>query len=69
MAKPKPPPGLNITTIRTAELLIERHGDEALKFAEAQLTRLAREGSEASSVDWQSVILAITHLLQEKRRK
>jgi hypothetical protein len=68
MATPKQPPGLNITTIRTAELLIERHGDEALKFAEAQVARLAREGSDASSVDWNGVILAIKYLLQEKPR-
>jgi|RhiMethySRZTD1v2_1073278.scaffolds.fasta_scaffold2203435_1 hypothetical protein len=69
MAKAKPPQGINITTIRTAELLIERHGDEALKFAEVQAERLERAGSESSAVDWRDVIAAIKKIQEEKKRK
>ena len=69
MAKAKPPQGVNITTIRTAEMLIERHGDEALKFAEAQAERLERAGSESSAVDWRDVIAAIRRIQEEKKRK
>jgi len=50
-------------------MLIERHGDEALKFAEAQAERLERAGSESSAVDWRDVIAAIRTIQEEKKRK
>ena len=68
MAKGKKPSDVNITTIRTAETLIERHGDNALAFAQEQADRLAKIGSHASAVDWQAVIAAIKHLQAAKRR-
>ena len=66
MPEPKPPPELNITTLRTAEMLIERHGSEALAFAEAQAARLLAEGKKTSPVDWQAVVAVIRHLLATK---
>jgi hypothetical protein len=69
MAEPKGPPDINIATIRTAETLIERHGDGALAFAQAQADRLAKTGSETSAVDWRGVVLAIKQILAGKKRR
>ena len=68
MAKAKPPQGVNIATIRTAQTLIERHGDQALKFAESQAERLERTGSESSAVEWRDVIAAIRRIQEDKKR-
>jgi hypothetical protein len=62
MSNPKSPPGVSITTIRTAELLIERHGDGALSFAEEQVRRFALTGG-GTLVDWEAVVSAIKEIL------
>ena len=67
MAKPKQPPEINISAIRTAETLIERHGEGALAHAEMQADRLAKAGSPSAD-EWQAVIAAIKHIRAEKRR-
>ena len=68
MAKSKAPPDVNVATIRTAETLIERHGDGAAAFAQAQADRLAQTGHQTSAVDWRGVVLAIEQIQAAKRR-
>lgn len=63
LSNPKSPPTVSITTIRTAELLIERHGDAALSFAETQVQQAARMGGGETLVDWESIVLAIKGIL------
>ncbi len=66
MPNSKKSPDVNVKTIRTASLLIERHGMDALAFAEAQAERLATEGHIGSAAEWRAVAaagrqVALTH--------
>lgn len=58
----KPPGTVAMTALRTAEMLIERHGAKALAFAEEQVRRLAQAGAAESAVDWRAVVEAIKEL-------
>jgi hypothetical protein len=69
MAKPQEPPDVNVRTLRTAKTLIERHGDGALAFAEAQAERLFKDGSKASALEWRAVAAAIRHLSAGPRQR
>jgi hypothetical protein len=57
------------TALRTAQILIERHGEGALAFAKAQAQQLARSGADASAADWRAVVAAIESLLAAKSKK
>ena len=48
--------------IRTAEMLIARHGKKALTFARDQMERLAAAGALDSAADWRAVVWAIEDL-------
>lgn len=62
MSKPEEPPGVDVRTLKTAKTLIERHGEGALAFAEAQAARLAQDGNAKSAAEWTAVAAAIRHL-------
>lgn len=67
MAKPEEPPDVDVRTLQTARTLIERHGDGALSFAEAQAARLAEDGKKKSAAEWAAIAAAIRHLTPPKR--
>jgi hypothetical protein len=67
MAKPREPAGVDVRTLRTAKTLIERHGDGALAFAEAQAERLGKGGSKSSAEEWNAA--AIRHLSAGPRQR
>lgn len=48
--------------IRTAELLIERHGAAALDFARTQMRHLAKKGAAEAAADWRAVVDEIEKL-------
>jgi hypothetical protein len=49
-------------------MLIQRHGDAAKGFAQAQADRLIKDGSEAGAVEWRRVVAAICEIQTEKRK-
>jgi hypothetical protein len=47
---------------RTAQVLIDRHGDEALRVATERAEILATEGDQEASKGWQQVVARIREL-------
>ncbi len=66
MPNSKKSPDVNVKTIRTASLLIQRHGMAALAFAEAQAGRLTTEGHSSSAAEWRAVAAAVRHVTSAK---
>jgi hypothetical protein len=68
MSQLDPLPAVHVAAVRTAEMLIQRHGDAAKGFAQAQADRLIKDGSEAGAVEWRRVVAAICEIQTEKRK-
>jgi hypothetical protein len=56
------------TAVRTAELLIERHGAGARDFVRQHLTRLEAAGTADSAADWAEVLRAIDELTRRQKK-
>ena len=69
MIKLQKSPDVNVRMLRTAKMLIERHGGGALAFAETQAERLTKDGSAASAEEWRAVAAAIRELLAGGRKR
>jgi len=65
----RPPGAVAMTAVRTAQMLIERHGADALAFAEAQIERLSRKEAPESVVDWRTVVEAIKELQAAPKKR
>lgn len=68
MAKPSKIGAVARTAVRTAEILIERHGTGALDFARQQMARSREAGATDSAADWAEVVRAVVELGVTTRR-
>ena len=52
---------------RAAKLMIDRHGDEAARYAQRRTNELARTGDSGAAAIWRQVMIAIAELQRGRR--